>query len=144
MKKVIIFCITLVLLVSCKFGENPKKGNETEENFTVSRELRTIQGVVEDGKGKKIAYAAVKLYLDEGDCMSAYTDTDGSFQFKVDELRIKDQSHFEIVYKGYAENLLSIRNYDDSKPIVLSKKGKVIPAADYHVFYESIKSCANQ
>ncbi|MEW7291309.1 hypothetical protein [Aquimarina sp. 2304DJ70-9] len=142
MKKVIIFCITLVVLVSCKFGENTKNGNEAEENFTVSHELRTIQGTIVGEKKKKIAYAAIKLYLDEGDCMSAYTDTEGTFQFKVDELRIKDQSHFEIVYKGYAENLLSIRNYDDSKPIVLSKKGKVIPAAEYHVFYESIKSCA--
>ncbi len=135
--------MTLVLFVSCKFGENKKNGNNTDESFTIPQELRTIQGTVLGERKKKIAFAAVKLYLDDGDCMSAYTDDNGFFEFKVDELRIKDQSHFEIVYKGYAEHLLSIRNHDNSKPIILSKKGKVIPAADYHVFYESIKSCNN-
>ena len=139
MKKIVIICLSLLFLASCK-----SKGDGADQNFTTSHELRTIKGTIVGDKGKKIAYAAVMLYLDDNDCMSAYTDDNGSFEFKVDELRIKDQSHFEIVYKGYAEYLLSLRNYEDDKPIVLSKKGEVIPVADYHVFYESIKSCGEK
>ncbi len=140
MRKIVVFGLCMVFLISCKSKEN----SETNSDSSISHELRIIKGEVVDEKRKKVAYAAVKLYLDENDCMSAYTGDDGTFEFKVDELRIKDQSHFEIVYKGYAEYLLSLRNHKEETPIKLSKKGKVIPAAEYHVFYESIKSCGRK
>ncbi len=143
MKKIVIFCLGLAFLVSCKFGEDKKGTNQTNENFAAP-ELRVITGKVVDDKRNKVAHAAIKLYLDDNDCMNAYTDVDGAFEFKVDELRIKDQSHFEVVYKGYSINMLSLRNFKDGKSIILSKKGKVVPAADYHVFYESIKSCGRK
>ncbi len=137
MKKVIVFSLVLMLFASCK----SKGDSQKDESVVAAHELRVISGKVIDNSKKKIPFAAVKLYLDDDDCMSAYTDNDGSFEFKVDELRIKDQTHFEIVYKGYAINMLSLRNFKDGGSIILDKKGKVVPAADYHVFYESIKSC---
>ncbi len=141
MKKTIIFYLCCLLLVSCK---NSGGGNGADGNFTATDELKVIQGKVVDEKRQAIAHAAVKLYLDEDDCMGAYTSDDGSFEFKVDELRIKDQSHFEVVYKGYAINFLSLRNYASNKPITLSKKGKAVPVAEYYIFYESIKSCGRK
>ncbi|WP_109300459.1 hypothetical protein [Aquimarina sp. AU474] len=144
MRKIVVFGLCLVFLVSCKSKENSETDTDTNSSVSTSEELRVIRGEVVDERRKKVAYAAVKLYLDENDCMSAYTGEDGAFEFKVDELRIKDQSHFEIVYKGYAEYLLSLRNYKEGTPIKLSKKGKVVPAAEYHVFYESIKSCGRK
>ncbi|GAA4274512.1 carboxypeptidase-like regulatory domain-containing protein [Aquimarina gracilis] len=141
MKKVTVLFTCVLLLVSCKSKENNNQENNT---LLKSEELKTIRGTVVDKKGKKIAYAAVKLYLDDDDCMNAYTNDDGYFEFKLDELRIKDQSHFEVVFKGYAITLLSLRNFVDNKPIILSKKGEVVSTADYHVFYESIKSCGRK
>ncbi len=141
MKKSLIFCVCLLLLGSCKTKEN-SKSNGSDENFTNNNKLREIRGKVVDVKGKSIAFVAVKLYLDENDCMNAYTDDEGNFDFKVGELRIKDQSHFEAVYKGYAINFLSLRNFEENKPIVLSKKGELVSVTDYRVFYESIKSCS--
>ncbi len=138
MKKSIFFCVSLIFLFSCK-----SKGENKENGASVSPvKLRVIKGKVVDDKRKEIAFAAVKLYLDDNDCMNAYTDNDGAFEFEVDELRIKDQTHFEVVYKGYAINMLSLRNFEEKKPIALSKKGNVVTTADYHVFYESIKSCS--
>lgn len=142
MKKITIFCVCALLFVSCKSNENSRSNNEKDNVLSESEELKTIQGTIKDRKGKKIAYAAIKLYLDDDDCMNAYSDQEGHFEFKLDELRIKDQSHFEVVYKGYAITMLSLRNFADNKPIILSKKGKVVSTADYHVFYESIKSCS--
>ncbi len=142
MKKIIIFCASVLLLISCKSKENSGSNNGEDNVLSKSEELKTIRGTVADKKGTKIAYAAVKLYLNDDDCMNAYTNDDGYFEFKLDELRIKDQSHFEVVYKGYSKTLLSLRNFVNDRSIILSKKGKVISTADYHVFYESIKSCA--
>ncbi|MBQ0735906.1 hypothetical protein [Aquimarina celericrescens] len=144
MKKVTVFCLCLIFLASCKSKGNSEGDNEADVNLIESKELKIISGKVVGEKRKPIAYAAVKLYLDEDDCMHAYTGDDGSFEFKLDELRIKEQSHFEVVYKGYAINFLSLRNFKNDGSIILSKKGKVVPAAEYHVFYESIKSCGRK
>ncbi len=143
MRKSIFFCLGLVLLISCNQVKG-KKNNSESERITMPQELRMIRGKVVDSKRKKVAFAAIKLYLDDDDCMNGYTDNDGSFEFEVDELRIKDQSHFEVVYKGFAVNMLSLRNFEEKKPIVLGKKGELVTAADYHVFYESIKSCSRK
>lgn len=143
MKKIIILCLGLLFLISCKSEGNSKKNKETDSNLMNTPVLKVVQGKVVDNKRKAVAYAAVKLYLDENDCMSAYTDENGLFKLKVDELRIKDQSHFEVVYKGYAVNMLSLRNFTEDKPIVLSKKGKTISVVDYRIFYEDIKKCKN-
>ncbi len=141
MKKIVVFCLGLLFFAACKPKGNSSNKNASDLNAEEIIEYREIKGTVQDQKRNKIAYAAVKLYLDEDDCMYAYTDDNGSFEFKVGELRIKDQSHFEIVYKGYAINMLSLRNYKESTPIVMSKKGKVVPLAEYNIFYESIKNC---
>ncbi len=144
MKKIVFFCGCFLFLISCKFNENSGNNTEKETIVTDTKELKSIQGKVVDRKGKRIAYAAVKLYLDEDDCMNAYTDNEGLFKFKVDELRIKDQSHFEVVYKGYAIKMLSLRNFVNDRSIILDKKGKLVSVVDYRVFYESIKSCGRQ
>lgn len=146
MKKIIIFCLSLIFLVACKSKENSEQSSDTKGDIVVSPEPRVINGKVLDNKRKKVAFAAVKLYLDEDDCLYAYTDNNGAFEFKVDELRIKDQSHFEVVYKGFAVNMSSLRNYEKDKAVVikLSKKGTVVPIADYNIFYESIKSCGDK
>ncbi|WP_128755264.1 hypothetical protein [Aquimarina sediminis] len=144
LKRIIIFCISLVFLISCKSKGDSNKKNQNGESHTGVPELSVIRGKVIDSKKQKIAYAAVKLYLDEDDCMSAYTDVDGFFELTVDQLRVKDQSHFEVVFKGYAINMLSLRNFTEDKPIILTKKGKIVSVADYRIFYESIKKCANK
>lgn len=76
--------------------------------------------------------------------ISAYTDADGFFELTVDQLRVKDQSHFEVVFKGYAITILSLRNFVEDKPIILNKKGELVSVADYRIFYEDIKSCVNK
>ena len=140
MRKIVVFCASLVFLASCKSKEN--SSSDVDSNAS-GQELKVFKGKVVDDKRKSVEYAAVKLYLDDDDCMSAYTDAEGRFEFSVDELRVKDQSHFEIVYKGYSINMLSLRNFKENQSIKLSKKGDVIPTAEYHVFYEDIKNCNN-
>ncbi|WP_066319503.1 MULTISPECIES: hypothetical protein [Aquimarina] len=139
MRKIIIFCLSFVFLTSCKSGNE-----KTDGDAVVSSDLRVIRGKIVDSKRKSLGYVAIKLYLDENDCMNAYSDNEGLFEFKLDELRVKDQSHFEIVYQGYATKLLSVRNFENDKSIILSKKGDVVSVTDYRVFYESIKSCSRK
>ncbi|MCK8522753.1 hypothetical protein M0D21_14300 [Aquimarina sp. D1M17] len=140
MKKIIVFCLSFVFLVSCK--SNGNSDGKSTDGIELPKELRVIKGKVVDRKKKKVPYAAVKLYLDDNDCMYAYTGEDGSFEFEVEELRIKDQTHFEVVYTGFAKNMLSLRNFENGGSIVMSTKGNVIPVAEYNVFYEAIKSCS--
>ncbi|MBP2832315.1 hypothetical protein J8281_08960 [Aquimarina sp. U1-2] len=144
MKKGIVILMSLIFLVSCKSRENSNDNNDTGKSSGQLENLKVIEGKVVDPKRKPIAYVAIKLYLDDNDCMNAYTSKEGTFQFKLDEFRIKEQSHFEIVYKGYTIHYVSLRNFQNGKSIILNKKGEVVPAAEYHVFYESIKSCGRK
>ncbi len=137
----LIFIFTL--LISCKSQQKGEQlsGNEDIEAIT---EDELLTGKVL-GKGKKkMEYVAVKLVVDENTCMKAYTDKDGLYDFLINPSKLKEDSYFEFVYKGYVKKQVPYNEIAKNGTVTLSTKGEVVTSTDYRIFYEAIRSCKEE
>lgn len=150
MKSIFTLLLFAILITSCKSG--PSSGqvkddiSDTEDvQEDELRGERIFSGRVIDRRKKKIAYAAVKLTINDVDCAYAYTDDKGKFEIKVpDQSTIMDGGHMEIVFKGYVRKKINVEDFVYNKSIVLSKKGQIVTKVDYKIFYDEVKKCRGE
>ncbi len=139
MKQLLLLAFTGIVLISCKTnqkGDSVDGGNLEE---IISDEILT--GKVIDNKRKKVGYAAIRLIIDESNCMSAYTDKDGLYAFTINPTKIKEDSYFEVVFKGFAKKVIPYKDVVANSTIRLTTKGTVITGTDYKIFYEEARKC---
>ncbi|AXT57632.1 hypothetical protein J8L88_23220 [Aquimarina sp. MMG015] len=137
----LLFAVTL--LFSCKTQQKGESlgGNEDIEAIA---EDELLTGKVLGKRKKKMEYVAVKLVVDENTCMKAYTDKDGLYDFLINPSKLKADSYFEFVYKGYAKKQIPYSEIAEKGTVTLSTKGEVVTTTDYRLFYEAIRSCKDE
>jgi len=135
LKLLLLLCV-VVLLASCKSQQKGEEVSGSEDIETITEE-ELLTGKVLDNRKKKMEYVAVQLIVDENTCMKAYTDKDGLYDFLINPSKLKPDSYFEFVYKGFVKKQVH-------GTVKLSKKGKVVTTTDYRIYYESIKSCKDE
>ncbi|WP_299433062.1 hypothetical protein [uncultured Aquimarina sp.] len=143
MRSILLLLFVGSLLISCKSQQKSEtlSGNEDIETIT---EDELLTGKVLGKRKKKVEYVAVKLVVDENTCMKAYTDEDGLFDFLVNPSKMKADSYFEFVYKGYAKKQVPYSEIAKNGTVRLSTKGEVVTTTDYRLFYESVRSCKDE
>jgi len=143
MRTILLLLFTAIFLVSCKSQQKGEvvNGNETIENIT---EDELLTGKVLTGRKKKMQYVAVKLVVDDNTCMKAYTDEDGLYDFLINPSKMKEDSYFEFVYKGYVKKQVPYTEIAKNGKITLSKKGEVVTTTDYRIYYEAVRSCKDE
>ena len=143
MRIILLLLITSIFFVSCKSQQKGEDINETEtiENIT---EDELLTGEVRSNKNRRMQYVAVKLVVDENTCMKAYTDEDGLYDFLINPSKMKADSYFEFVYKGYVKKQIPYTEIAKNGKIKLSKKGDVVTTTDYRIYYESVRSCKDE
>jgi len=139
----VLLLVIIIFLGSCKSQQKsePISGSETIETIT---EDELLTGKVLDKRKKKMQYVAVKLVVDDNTCMKAYTDKDGLYDFLINPSKLKESSYFEFVYKGYAKKLVPYSDIAKNGTVTLSTKGEVVTSTDYRIYYESVRSCADE
>ncbi|AXT51636.1 hypothetical protein D1818_12610 [Aquimarina sp. BL5] len=143
MRSLLLSLFIITLLASCKSQQKSDtlSGNEDIENIT---EDELLTGKVLGKRKKKMQYVAVKLVVDENTCMKAYTDEDGLYDFLINPSKMKADSYFEFVYKGYAKKQVPYSEIAKKGTVTLSTKGDVVTSTDYRLFYESVRACKDE
>ncbi len=140
MKQLLLLFFAGTLLISCKSNQKSEFTDENDIEEIVSDEILT--GKVIDRKRRKLSYVAIKLVIDSTQCMNAYTGEDGLYAFTINPAKIKDDSYFEVVYKGFVKKTIPYNEVVANNTIKLSSKGKVVTRTEYKIFYEEIRSCS--
>lgn len=142
LKLLSLLCV-VVLLNSCKSQQKGEEVSGSEDIETITEE-ELLTGKVLDNRRKKMEYVAVQLVVDDNTCMKAYTDKDGLYDFLINPSKLKPDSYFEFVYKGFVKKKVPYAEITKNGTVKLSKKGKVVTTTDYRIYYESIKSCKDE
>ncbi|WP_378180644.1 hypothetical protein [Aquimarina sp. SS2-1] len=143
MRSILLLLFIITLLASCKSQQKGDPLNESEDIQAITEDELLTGKVL--GKGKKtMEYVAVKLVVDENTCMKAYTDQDGLYDFLINPSKMKADSYFEFVYKGYARKQVPYSEITKNGTVRLSTKGEVVTSTDYRIFYEDIRSCKDE
>lgn len=124
-------------------GVEENNENMEVEEKTKTEDISTVKGKVLKPDNTSISLVAIKLTLNDSECIYAYTSFDGTFSMQVDKSKITENSQLEIVIDDYARKIISFQEFFQSNEIVLDKKGKLVTYEEYRSFYETIKSCSN-
>ncbi len=143
MKSVLLFLLAGMLLISCKSQQKTEVINEDEDIEEITSE-ELFGGKVIDKKKNKLSYVALKLVINNTHCKRAYTNEDGEFQFLINPSKIKDNSYFEVVYKGFVKKQIPYEEVVKNSTIVLSDKGEVVTRTDYRIYYEAVRNCEGE
>ncbi|MDH7447530.1 hypothetical protein [Aquimarina sp. 2201CG14-23] len=143
MRSILLLFFIAMFLVSCK---SQQKGDpiDVNEDIGTIAEDELLTGKVLGNRKKKMEYVAVKLVIDENTCMKAYTDKDGLFDFLINPGKMKEDSYFEFVYKGYVKKQVPYTEIAKSGTVTISTKGEVVTRTDYRIYYEAIRSCKDE
>ena len=112
--------------------------NEFEEDH---HRIKTVQAKIVDSDNKPITLAAIKLTLDDCNCINSYSDFDGVFSVTFCSEQIKYDSFLEIIYQGYSKKVIFLRNLSSGDIIKLEKGDTIITEEEYRNFYEGIRKC---
>lgn len=143
MKSILLFLIAGTLLISCKSQQKTEIVNEDENIEEITSE-ELFSGKVIDKKKNKLPYVAIKLVINNTSCKRAYTNEDGEYQFLINPSKIKDNSYFEVVYKGFVKKEIPYADVVKNSTIVLSTKGEVVTRTDYRIYYEAVRNCEGE
>ncbi|MHA7055629.1 hypothetical protein ACWGOQ_0000300 [Aquimarina sp. M1] len=143
MRSILLSLFFITLLISCKSQQKGETLNESEDIEAITED-ELLTGKVLGKRKKVMEYVAVKLVVDENTCMKAYTDKDGLYDFLINPSKMKADSYFEFVYKGYAKKKVPYTEITKNGTVRLSTKGQVVTTTDYRIFYEDIRSCKNE
>jgi len=141
--RTLLLLLFVIFLVSCKSQQKSETLNENENIETITED-ELLTGKVLGKKKKKIGYVAVKLVVDENTCMKAYTDKDGLYDFLINPSKMKPDSYFEFVFKGYVKKQVPYAEIAKNGTVTLSTKGEVVTSTDYRIYYESVRSCKDE
>ena len=143
MKLKLLLLLIGIFLVSCKSQQKSETIGENENIETITED-ELLTGKVLGKRKKKMEYVAVKLVVDENTCMKAYTDEDGLYDFLINPSKMKEDSYFEFVYKGYVKKQVPYSEITKNGTVNLTTKGTVVTGTDYKIFYDEVRSCKDE